>query len=393
MVVIDIVLVSVLLVALLVGIQRGLLASAGTLIGLIAGGAAAYWLAPILNDAWPWPQWRPLAVVIFVVALLGGGAAIGGAIGAALRRGVDRTKLRGLDRALGGIASVIVAALAISLVASSIAVTASPAFATALSSSQVLRTIDRLTPPPVAETLAQLRSAVLDDALPQLGDLLDGVTTVTGPTEPPVDLDDPDLERAAASVVRVSGTAYSCGTSSTGSGFVIAPDRVVTNAHVVAGVDVPVVEVPGAVAREGRIVYFDPIDDLAVIAVDGLGVPPLPLGRTVDPGTSAVVQGYPYGGPFTQTSAAVLSAGVVEVPDIYADSTDPREIYSLEAAVRPGNSGGPLLTDDGVAVGLVFARGEDDEERGYAMTMAELAPVAREAAGLDGAVSSGACTA
>lgn len=388
MLVIDVVLVVVLIIALVVGVQRGLLASAGTLVGLFAGGAAAYWIAPILNDAWPWREWRPLVVAVVVAGLLIAGATIGGLLGATLRRGVERTPLRTVDRVLGGVASVVVAALALSLVSSSVASTGSPGLSTALASSRVLQTIERVTPPPVAQSLAQLRSAVLDDALPRFGDLLDGVTA---PTAPPIDLADPELQQAAASVVRVSGTAFACGTSSTGSGFVVAADRVVTNAHVVAGVDAPVVEVPGAVAREGRIVYFDPVDDLAVIAVDGLGVAPLALGTTLAPGTAAVVQGYPYGGPFTQTNASVLSAGTVDVPDIYNRSAGPREIYALGAAVRPGNSGGPVLTEDGVVAGVVFGRGQDDDTRGYAVTMAELDPVAAQAAGLDAAVSSGSC--
>ena len=79
------------------------------------------------------------------------------------------------------------------------------------------------------------------------------------------------------------------------------------------------------------------------------------------------------------------------MPDIYDESTDAREIYSLRAPVRPGNSGGPLLTDDGVVAGVVFARGQTDDTRGYAVTMAELDPVASEAPSLDAAVSSGAC--
>lgn len=390
MILVDVVLVAVLLIALIVGAQRGLVASAGTLLGLIVGGIAAYWIAPVVNDSWPWQQWRPLVVVALVLLLLALGGAVGGAIGAAVRRGVDRAvPLRVVDRLLGAVASVVVAALAISVVGSSIAATGGPILAPAVASSQVLRTIDRVMPPPVAEALAQLRSVVLDDALPAFGDLLDGTTA---PSEPPVDLADPELARAAASVVRVSGTAYACGTSSTGTGFVIAPDRVVTNAHVVAGVDAPIVEVPGGEAREGRIVAFDPGGDLAVIAVEDLGAPPLPLGPTLAPGSAAVVQGYPYGGPFTQINADVLSVGTVGIPDIYDRGSAPREIYSLRAAVRPGNSGGPLLTADGTVAGLVFARGENDDTRGYAITMAELDPLAATAPTLSQRVSSGDCT-
>ena len=275
MLVVDVVLIGILLVALLVGVQRGLLASLGALIGLVLGGFAAFWLVPIVNDVWPWQNSRVIAVIALAVALMLGGAAAGGAIGAVLRRGVDRsTPLRVVDRLLGGALAVLAGALSLSLISSSVAATGTPGISTALASSQVLRAIDAVTPRPVAETLARVRSAVLDDGLPQLGVLLD---LDVQPTAPPVALDDPELAVAAASVARVSGVAYACGTSATGSGFVLAPDRVVTNAHVVAGVTAPIVELPGQPAREGRIVYFDAIDDVALIAVDDLGADAIPV--------------------------------------------------------------------------------------------------------------------
>ncbi len=388
MLIVDIVLIGVLLLALIAGVQRGFLASAGTLIGLVLGGLAAFWLVPIVNDVWPWQQTRVVVVIALVVVLLAGVAAAGGAIGAALRRGVDRTPLRFVDRLLGGVFSVVTGALVLALVGSSVAATGTPIISTALASSSVLRTIDALTPRPVAETLAQVRSAVWDDALPRLGELLD---LDAQPTAPPVALDDPALTAAAASVARISGTAWACGTSSTGSGFVIAENRVVTNAHVVAGVTAPIVELPGQQAREGRIVYFDPIDDLAVIAVDELGVAALPVIAPIAPGTAGVVLGSPAGGPFTMVNAEVLSAGSVPVPDIYGESTNLREIYALAAEVRPGNSGGPLLTAAGEVAGVVFARAETDDTRGYAMTTSELQPVLTGAPGWTEAASSGDC--
>jgi S1-C subfamily serine protease len=178
----------------------------------------------------------------------------------------------------------------------------------------------------------------------------------------------------------------------TGSGFVAADDLIVTNAHVVAGVDTPVVELPGRDAREGRVVYFDPIDDLAVIAVGGLGAAPLPVVPPVAAGAAVAVQGYPLGGPFTSGAAFVLSVGSAPVPDIYDQSSTPREIYALDADVRPGNSGGPLLTDAGEVAGVVFARGADDERRGYAMTTTELLPVLAGVSADAPAVQAGSCT-
>jgi len=384
---VDIVVLAILVIAAIVGVMRGLLASIGSLLGLAAGGLAAYWLIPLVNAAIPDASWRGAAVPAVAIGLLLFGAAMGGAIGMALRRGVDRTKLRGLERLLGGAVSLTIAALAVSLAGQSLATTGMPFVASAVSSSRILTAIEDLTPRPLAATMAQLRGAA-EDGIPRLGRLL---APQLAPSIPNIALDDPALTTAAQSVARVSGVAFACGVTASGSGFVVAPDRVMTNAHVVAGVDRPVVELPGREAREGRVVYFDPADDIAVVAVDGLDAAPLELVPTLGIASEAVVQGYPYGGPFTTGAARVLSVGIADVPDIYDESTVAREVYALAAQVRPGNSGGPLLTTTGEVAGLVFARAEDDDELGYAMTPAEFSPVVERLAGMDAAVASGTC--
>ena len=388
MIVVDVIVVLVLLAALVSGAQRGFFASIGTLAGLAAGALAAFWLTPLVGTWVPSPVWRGPAVLLTAVGLVFVGAALGSAIGSALRSGADRLKLRGVERILGGVASVFAAVLALALVAPAVAVAGIPGVSSAVASSSILRGIEAATPDPVAAALAELRGAVLDDGQPGLGQLLGPVTVEPAP---PVALDDPELQRAAASVARITGNAYACGRGSAGTGFVVAADRVVTNAHVVAGVDTPIVELPGVAAREGRVVYFDPVDDIAVIAVDELGATALPFAPTLAAGDAAVVQGYPFGGPFAMVPAAVQSVGTATVPDVYDESWNPREIYALQSVVRPGNSGGPVLTADGAVAGVVFARAENDEDLGYAMTMAELTPVAAQAPSLSDPVSSGSC--
>ena len=388
MIVVDVVIVAILVLALVVGIARGILSSLGTLLGLVVGGVAAAWLVPLVNAWMPVPELRAVASLGTAVALLAIGAAIGGGIGAALRKGVDRTRLRGVERFLGGVAGVVIAAFGIAIVAPAITMTGSPVVASAIASSRVLQVIDVLTPEPLDAAMAELRGLLVDDGLPRLRELL---APGTAPLAPPVALDDPQLQRAAASVARIFGTAYACGMSSSGSGFVAAPGLVVTNAHVVAGVDTPVVQLPGQEAREGRLVYFDPVDDLAVIAVDGLDAASLAVAPTLGEGASAAVQGYPHGGPFVSVPAHVLTVGTVPVPDIYDSGAALREIYALQTDVQPGNSGGPLLTADGRVAGVVFARGEGVEARGYAMTPTELAPALAGASTSGPTVPSGAC--
>lgn len=386
---VDIVLIALLAISLIVGLARGFLATIGFFAGLALGGIAAYWVTPFVGQWVTDPLWRGAAIVGSGVLLLLLGASLGTAVGNTLRRGADRIKLRIPERILGGAVNLAAAALALSFVAGTVTAAGVPVVSTALASSTVVRTIDRLTPDPVRVALAELRGTVFADGIPRLGELIQ-IGPV--PTTPEIALDDPALTRAAQSVARIAGTAYACGVTASGSGFVIADDRVVTNAHVVAGVDAPLVELPGRPAREGRVVYFDPIDDLAVIAVDGLDAIPLPIVPTLAVGSAAVVQGYPYGGPFTSGGAQILSQGTVPVPDIYGDQSAPRDIYALGGVVRPGNSGGPLLTSAGEIAGVVFARSETDENVGYAMTPAELEPVLAQMGSLSAPVASGACT-
>lgn len=384
----DLVLLVVLFIALMAGLSRGLLATLGGLIGLVVGGVAAFWAVPAVNDLLPTSEWRGPVSVAVAVLLPVFCASVGAGMGRSLRQGVDRTSLRPLERLLGGVANVGVVALALSFVGNAVSATGAPVVASAVSSSSVLRTIDELTPPAVGRPLAEMRSIVLDDGLPRLNILM---VPRQEPVVPAVDLDNRQLEASAQSVARISGIAYACGKSSTGSGFVVTADRLVTNAHVVAGVDRPVIELPGGTVREGRVVYYDPVDDLAVIAVDDLDAAPLGIAPTLSAGDRAVVQGYPYGGPFTSGSAGVISVDVARVPDSYGAGGSNREVYSLAAVVRPGNSGGPLLTTGGEVAGVIFARDDSERDIGYAMTNAELSPVADQAADLDTAVSTGQC--
>lgn len=393
MLIVDIIAVAALLIAFASGLARGFFASLGSVIGMVAGAAAALWLLPLalpwLSTAIPSGGWRTAALAAAAFILVAVGAAVGAAVGLAVRRGVDRSRLRGLERALGGLLTTVATALAILLVSAGLATAGIPYVSSAVASSRVIGALEALTPAPVDEALAQARGALLTDGLPRLEAAIGAVVT---PIDPPIAVTDPELQAAAASVARISGTAYACGVSMTGSGFVAAPGLVVTNAHVVAGVDTPVVELPGGRATEGRMVLFDPVNDLAVISIGTLPATPLPIADPVAAGTQAVVQGYPHGGPFTSVSAGVLSAASVPVPDIYDSSVAPREIYALDADVQPGNSGGPLLTGNGDVVGVVFARGADGEGRGYATTTSVLRPDLAAVTADSPAVGSGRCT-
>ncbi len=385
--VLDVLLVIMLIGYVVYGIRNGLSSAVFAIAGVVLGVIAAFFLTPLVSSWVPIPMLRLVVTIIAAVGLVTLGHALGAAIGRGIRRGIARSPLSGLDRFLGAVVTGVAAALIAAVVSTSVSQLGVPVLSKAIAGSNVLRVINLLTPNPVEAWLAQLRSTVTDKGIPIFAQAFGGAA----PVIPQIDTGSAALNAAAQSVVRITGNAYACGQSQSGTGFVVADDRVVTNAHVVAGVSEPVVEAPNGQALQGSIVYFDPEMDLAVILVPGLSVAPLALADTLAPGADAAVEGYPYGGPFTAGGASVVSVSEASVPDIYGDTKTQREVYTLAADVREGNSGGPLLTVQGSVAGVVFARNAKTANVGYALTMAELDPVAAEASGLDNSVSSGDC--
>ncbi|MBG6184224.1 S1-C subfamily serine protease [Arthrobacter sp. CAN_A214] len=387
--VLDIVLVIVLLVYLVTGLRNGFVVTLGGIAGFVAGAVAAFFAIPLVSAWVPDNAWRLPAVIITAIVLVILGQTIGAAFGASIRRWLNFPPLRIVDRLLGGVANIVVAALVLSMLAFSAGTLGVPFLSRQLASSQVIQTIDSTTPAPVRTWMAQLRTTVVDDGIPTI---LESVGPVTPAQVPDESVDTPELAAAAASVVRIAGTAFQCGQNQTGSGFVMAPGRVITNAHVVAGVDEPVVEIPGAGAMPGRIVLFDPALDVAVIAVDGLDRAPLALGEELANGTTAAFAGYPAGGPYSIEPASIQSLSPVLVQNIYGTDPSPLQVYSLAANVQQGNSGGPLLDLQGRVAGLVFAKSTADAPVGYALSLEELRPIVEEAGTRDEGVSAGQCT-
>ena len=386
----DLALLGVLIAYAVYGWRNGLVHSVAGFVGLLLGAVIAFFMAPILGNWVPNSGWRIVVVVATGVALILGGQSLGTAVGRRISGSVKQRALRMADRALGAAASLIATALVLSLLSSSAVSLGIPALSRSIASSTVLRVIGAITPDPLESLVARARSVLLTDGLPAITEALGGI--VNPPTLPDVDTGSPALTAAAQSVVRITGTAPSCGQNQSGSGFVVSDDRVITNAHVLAGVTEPIIETPGGQALGGTIVYFDPVDDLAVIAVPGLNAAPLVLADTAGDGAKGVINGYPYGGPFVTSPAEVLSVDNAKVFDIYRSSQNNREVYTLATEVNVGDSGGPFLTTDGQVAGVVFAKAANTANVGYAMTMAELDPVAAQAAGLTEQVDSGACS-
>ncbi len=393
--VLDALLVLLILAYFSYGWVTGFVRSAFGMAGIAAGGVAAFFAIPMIGSWIPWPAWRLPLILAAVLILVVAGQFIGSLIGKAVARGVEESPLGFVDRIAGALLNAVAAALIAFMVAFSISPLGVPLLSQAIAGSGVLRAIEQITPAPLRSGMAQLRAAVVQNGIPRIMSAANGVEDPGAPEKPPtipnVDTQTPSLDIAAQSVVKITGTAIQCGQNQSGSGFVIAENRIVTNAHVVAGVSEPVVEVPGEGAFSGRVVYFDPTNDLAVISVSGIAAAAIPLGRTLQEGSKSVFDGYPLGGPFQSGSASVERVTDVTLDDIYGKNPHPMEVYQLAAYVQSGNSGGPLLSTNGVVVGVIFAKSTTVQNVGYAHTMKELLPVAEGAESFTTPVPSGSC--
>jgi len=202
----------------------------------------------------------------------------------------------------------------------------------------------------------------------------------------------PAVAGARGSVYKIRGDAPSCDRGIEGTGFVYAPEHVLTNAHVVAGTESVQLEA-GTHPLTAHVVLFDPRRDVAVLFVPGLSAPPLPFApKPAVTNADAVVLGYPEDRGFDAETARIRSRNSIIGQDIYGSQTVQREVYAIRSLVRSGNSGGPLIDTKGQVLGIVFATARDSPDTGFVLTNAEVA--ADAAAGRTGTapVSTSACT-
>jgi S1-C subfamily serine protease len=395
--VLDVVLVVLLLLYAVTGYRQGILLSSLSLVGFLGGGALGMWLLPSVLANVDWVMAHEVVRVVVLVVLVFMCASVGQAItvpiGSRLRSRVRGRPGRTVDAGLGAVATVIAVSLLVWFVAGAVRGAAPGPVARAIGESRVLATIDNVVPPAAGQLFAGFRSLLDQNGIPKVfGNLT---------PEPIQPVDPPDsaagatagVQAASRSVVRVTGIAEACQRGQEGSGWVVAPGKVVTNAHVVAGMQQASVQLQG-VGREyaASIVLFDPQRDLAVLAVNGLSAPPLTQGGALATGDEAVVAGFPLDGPFRLDAARVRRTIDATGSDIYGQPGVTRQIYSLYTRVEPGNSGGPLLNPQGQVVGVVFAKSLDDATTGYALTLAEARPVLDAALRATQPVGTGGCS-
>lgn len=396
--VLDVVLAIVLLLYAVSGFRMGFLVGSFSLVGFLAGGFLGMTVLPGLLALWPWAvnheAWSRVLLIAGVVVLALVGQRLLVRLGARLRSYLTFGPVKAVDAVLGAAASVLAVALLVWFVAGGLRGATSSPLSRAIGGSRVLAAIDSLVPPQAGVLFADFREMLEQEGFPRVfGGLGSEPIAPAAPPASGIAAAAPVVQ-ASASVVRISGVAEACQRGQEGSGWVVSRERVVTNAHVVAGVEQVSVQSSGmSRAMRGRVVLFDPERDLAVIAVPGLALAALPLGPNLTRGDEAVVAGYPLSGPLRLDPARVREEVVAVGSDIYGQPGVRREVYSLYTRVEPGNSGGPLITPAGAVSGVIFAKSVDDDQTGYALTLDEARPVLNAAPGASTAVSTGSCTA
>ncbi|MGW4868041.1 MarP family serine protease [Streptomyces chartreusis] len=385
----DILLLLVILAYAASGYRRGLVAGCVSLAGFVGGAVIGVWILPWMMDlVTPGTTQATVTAVLTVLVPAVAVHELAGRLALRLRRELDRGPLRVADGVGGAVANSVAVLIVAWVAASVLAASSSPLLTSAIRDSRLLGTVQDAMPDTTPAWFSRATSALTEAGFPQVFNPFENESTaeVAKPTGDSVTA--AATNAAKLSTVKIEGSSGTQGRE--GSGFVYSPRHVMTNAHVVAGIDEPSVRV-GGVGRsyESRVVLFDPERDVAVLYVPELRAPVLKFDDEAGRGDSAVVAGYPEDGDLNLQAATVANRVRATGQNIYNDDTVTREIYSIRSTVRPGNSGGPLLTTDGKVFGVVFARSTSDDETGYVLTAAEVASDAGRAANATRPVDTG----
>jgi S1-C subfamily serine protease len=390
--VVDLILLVLVVVFAINGYRQGFVVGLLSFVGFFGGAAIGLQLGPVLANLFTNDVVRLVVSLITVFGIALGGQALASWAGVRIRGGIRNRAGQTIDDLGGALVSVIALLLVAWLVAGPLGSSSMPGLARAVRTSAVLHGVNAVMPQQAQALSNELRTTVDTDGFPNVfGDLIPTqVREVPAPNKALASL--AVVQSSHRSVVKIEGAAPSCDRRIEGSGFVFAPDHVLTNAHVVAGTQSLEVETQSG-TLPGTVVVFDSERDLAVIYVPGLGLPSLDFASTkAKTDADAIVLGFPLDGPYDAEPARIRDQRPISGPDIYNTNTVTRDIYTIRGLVRSGNSGGPLITSNGSVLGVVFAAAADNPQVGFALTASEAAPIIDAGRSDDRRVSTGSCT-
>jgi len=386
---VDLAAIALLVAGLVAGIRSGALPQLGGLAGAIGGGFVAISVAPLVRD-----QVATLDGPVRALAVLGGlllavgvgealGSTLGRRVGAALGTGI----LGLLDRVAGGLVGLAQGILIIWLLGGLLAIGPFPTLAAQAQRSTAVRVISAALPP-LPEIAADVGGLIDASGLPQVF-----VGLEPFPAPPVTTPDALRARRIAAAAIPSTAeiSSRACGYELTGTGFVVGPAYLVTNAHVVAGASRTEVTIGGR-RTAASVVVFDPELDVALLYAPAVRATPLRFATAAPArGTEAAALGHPGGGPLAIIPAAVSGAYRAEGRDLYGTATVTRNILELRAVIERGDSGGPVVLADGTVGGVVFAEARSDPSVGYALNPVDVANRIAPGFGRTSPVGTGRC--
>ena len=384
---VDLVILIAVVFAISSGYRRGFWLALAQYAGLVLGVVIGAALAPVLMHAINLtgsPQSLGAALILIVLGAVG--SSVGYWVGEPIRlRLLAHPHSGRIDSVAGAIFSAL-AVLSVSwFLGLSLARVPSPQLSSAIQRSAVLRALDAFAPRPPG-FLSRVEGII---AGVNFAPVFSGLEPLTPSPQPlPTSVDTPGVRTAQSETLKIQG--YGCGGIVFGSGYPVGPGMVLTNAHVVAGTQGTTVRNPSGRSLSARVVLFDPERDVAILYVSRLALAPLPEANA-GPGTQGAAIGYP-GGNAEQASPAVVNGEVrAEGRDIYGQRLVVRNIWTIQAQVVPGNSGGPLVDLNGNVIGVIFAASTSSPGTAYALTDNEVQPDIDQAQGLTSSVAVGPC--
>jgi len=377
------------------GYRQGFIVGILSFFGFVGGALLGAEFGPSISRALVGGQTQQdVIAVVLLVSFAVIGQFVASSVGAAMRSTVTWHSATVLDSVGGSVVSVVSVLLIAWVVGSVLIESPFPVVDTQVNNSLTLQTLDKFMPSPAKTMFSDFRRLLATNST--YAEVFSGIGAeriLAIPAPDPGVVKDTGVLAASNSVVRVQGVAPSCERQIEGSGFVVSPHHVLTNAHVVAGVTSrQSVTTRNGTTLSATVVYYDPQVDVAILDVPGLNLPVLHFAGSANPGDNAVVAGY----PLDATELHLVPARVGGVqnaqgPNIYQTSTVTRQIYEIRAVVKSGNSGGPLLSPRGTVDGVVFAAAVGVSDTGFALTAAEVSADASAGEQLTSPVSTGAC--
>nr|WP_206323728.1 MarP family serine protease [Streptomyces sp. HNM0574] len=357
-----------------VGYRQGFVVGILSVTGFLGGGLVAILVVPVvwdgLTDGAKPGTFGVVGAVILVIVCASVGQAVTTHLGNKLRQHITWSPVRALDASGGALVNVLAMLIVAWLIGSALAGTSLPTVGKEVRSSKILLGVSRVMPHQATGWFNDFSSVLAQNGFPQVFSPFANEPIEHVPAPDPRLAHSPVVAQAKRSIVKVVGTAPSCGKVLEGTGFVFGRQRVMTNAHVVGGVTEPTVQIGGeGRTYQARVVRYNWKRDIAVLEVPELRAPALKFAdRDAERGADAIVAGFPENGGFDVRSARLRGRVEADGPDIYQRGTVNRDVYSLYTTIRQGNSGGPLLTPGGEVYGVVFAKSLDDPTTGYALT-------------------------